>query len=300
MLGGHRHVRDAVLRLSGAAGRRRERPPRSRCSDARSIRAARARRSGCIAFDTLGSTNAEALRARARGRARAALDHGAAADRRARPARPRLGVGARQSLRQPAADRSGAARRALPELSLRRRRSALARCGRRRLRRGLRAALTLKWPNDVLLDGAKLAGILLEAESARTGVAVVIGIGVNCAHHPAGHGLSGDRPRRSRRGGRRRTICSRALVARHDARGSRNGIAARASRRSAPLARRAPRHRRRDRGAAAATASMAGRFETLDAHGPADAAPARRQARSRSRPAKCFRRSQRRGSRPRR
>ncbi len=39
---------------------------------------------------------------------------------------------------------------------------------------------TLKWPNDLLIDGAKLSGILLE----RTGDAVVIGIGVNLAHHP--------------------------------------------------------------------------------------------------------------------
>jgi BirA family transcriptional regulator, biotin operon repressor / biotin---[acetyl-CoA-carboxylase] ligase len=45
--------------------------------------------------------------------------------------------------------------------------------------------LTLKWPNDVLCDGAKLAGILIEGESLPAGVlAVVIGIGVNCAHHP--------------------------------------------------------------------------------------------------------------------
>lgn len=38
----------------------------------------------------------------------------------------------------------------------------------------------LKWPNDLLLDGAKLSGILLE----RADDAVVIGIGVNLAHHP--------------------------------------------------------------------------------------------------------------------
>lgn len=42
------------------------------------------------------------------------------------------------------------------------------------------AVLQLKWPNDLLLDGAKLAGILLE----RAGDAVVIGVGVNLAHHP--------------------------------------------------------------------------------------------------------------------
>lgn len=43
------------------------------------------------------------------------------------------------------------------------------------------SALTLKWPNDLLLGGAKLSGILLE----RAGAHVVVGIGVNVAHHPA-------------------------------------------------------------------------------------------------------------------
>ena len=47
--------------------------------------------------------------------------------------------------------------------------------------------LRLKWPNDVLLDGAKLAGILLEAEALATGrLAVVIGIGVNVVSAPTG------------------------------------------------------------------------------------------------------------------
>ena len=40
----------------------------------------------------------------------------------------------------------------------------------------------LKWPNDLLIHGAKLSGILLE----RAGDAVVIGFGVNLAHHPEG------------------------------------------------------------------------------------------------------------------
>ena len=40
--------------------------------------------------------------------------------------------------------------------------------------------LSLKWPNDLLLGGTKLSGILLE----RAGDWVVIGIGVNVAHHP--------------------------------------------------------------------------------------------------------------------
>ena len=41
-------------------------------------------------------------------------------------------------------------------------------------------ALTIKWPNDLLIAGDKMAGILLE----RVGDAVVVGIGVNCAHAP--------------------------------------------------------------------------------------------------------------------
>jgi BirA family biotin operon repressor/biotin-[acetyl-CoA-carboxylase] ligase len=47
--------------------------------------------------------------------------------------------------------------------------------------------LRLKWPNDVLLDGRKLAGILLEAEVRDEGkVAVAVGIGVNVVSAPAG------------------------------------------------------------------------------------------------------------------
>ena len=43
----------------------------------------------------------------------------------------------------------------------------------------------LKWPNDVLLRGAKLSGILLEAESIAEGrLAVVTGIGVNIVGAP--------------------------------------------------------------------------------------------------------------------
>ncbi len=41
-------------------------------------------------------------------------------------------------------------------------------------------ALMLKWPNDVLLSGRKLAGILLE----RSGHRVVIGFGVNLSSAP--------------------------------------------------------------------------------------------------------------------
>ncbi len=46
----------------------------------------------------------------------------------------------------------------------------------------LKRLLAIKWPNDLLLAGAKLGGILIEAESGISAVAV--GIGVNCASHP--------------------------------------------------------------------------------------------------------------------
>jgi BirA family biotin operon repressor/biotin-[acetyl-CoA-carboxylase] ligase len=44
-----------------------------------------------------------------------------------------------------------------------------------------------KWPNDLLVDGAKIAGILPEAEAAgRLVAALVLGIGVNLASFPDG------------------------------------------------------------------------------------------------------------------
>ncbi|MFY0616868.1 biotin--[acetyl-CoA-carboxylase] ligase [Shimia sp.] len=46
--------------------------------------------------------------------------------------------------------------------------------------------LSLKWPNDVLLNGGKVAGILLESAGMVGGVVshIAIGIGVNLAHAP--------------------------------------------------------------------------------------------------------------------
>ena len=45
------------------------------------------------------------------------------------------------------------------------------------------ARIALKWPNDVLADGKKLAGILLETANGPS-PALAIGIGVNLAHFP--------------------------------------------------------------------------------------------------------------------
>ena len=48
------------------------------------------------------------------------------------------------------------------------------------------AALTLKWPNDLLLDDAKLAGVLIDSAASTSGTLdwLVIGIGVNLASAP--------------------------------------------------------------------------------------------------------------------
>lgn len=43
----------------------------------------------------------------------------------------------------------------------------------------------LKWPNDVLVNGAKISGILCEVLSASP-LAIAIGCGINVAHAPAG------------------------------------------------------------------------------------------------------------------
>ncbi len=45
--------------------------------------------------------------------------------------------------------------------------------------------IALKWPNDLLVDGAKISGILAESQPLPDGrQAVVLGIGVNVNHHP--------------------------------------------------------------------------------------------------------------------
>lgn len=44
--------------------------------------------------------------------------------------------------------------------------------------------LKIKWPNDVLYNGRKLCGILVQSESLDDGLGIVIGIGVNVAEAP--------------------------------------------------------------------------------------------------------------------
>ena len=59
---------------------------------------------------------------------------------------------------------------------------------------GQRLAAGLKWPNDVMVDGRKLAGILCEVEPAAGGdhrVAVALGVGVNLRVDSFEDGLQG-------------------------------------------------------------------------------------------------------------
>jgi len=52
--------------------------------------------------------------------------------------------------------------------------------------RGADAEFYLKWPNDVLAGREKLAGILLEAETVGDGLSVAVGMGVNVFASPEG------------------------------------------------------------------------------------------------------------------
>ena len=60
---------------------------------------------------------------------------------------------------------------------------------------GTAPRLRLKWPNDLLVEGAKVSGILLESANvpvaagsgvASSGIAIVMGFGLNLTSHPAG------------------------------------------------------------------------------------------------------------------
>jgi BirA family biotin operon repressor/biotin-[acetyl-CoA-carboxylase] ligase len=46
--------------------------------------------------------------------------------------------------------------------------------------------LSVKWPNDLWIDGAKAGGLLCEAVGNRAGSFIVLGLGLNCSSAPEG------------------------------------------------------------------------------------------------------------------
>lgn len=49
---------------------------------------------------------------------------------------------------------------------------------------GLEGRVKVKWPNDILLDGRKICGILLETANAAGRTFIIAGFGLNCRHAP--------------------------------------------------------------------------------------------------------------------
>ena len=134
-----------------------------------------------IRHDELDSTNSEARRLAEAGEARAGLDHRRRARRRAAAAGAGSGT-AGTAISPPLCCCVPMRRRPMSaQLSFV---AALA-AADMAAHFAPHAAITVKWPNDVLADGTKLAGILLEAgRTDRRWLA--IGIGVNLASHPEG------------------------------------------------------------------------------------------------------------------
>lgn len=148
-------------------------------------------------YDTIGSTNSEALEAAAAGDPGgiwfAALQQTAGRGRRGRQWINPHGNLAATLLIVPDSDPTSAATLGfVAGVSLNRALSAILPGGMVKI--GIDGAdvagggrIALKWPNDVLADGAKLAGILLEANKLPAGrQAIAIGIGVNVVAAPEG------------------------------------------------------------------------------------------------------------------
>ena len=147
---------------------------------------------GLAAFDQIGSTNAEAM-SRARAGERGPMWFATTEQTAGRGRRQRAWIAPRGNLASSilevmdvspgvAATLGFAAglslESALQRLSIE---ANLRRAGAEPLR------YALKWPNDVMADGQKLAGILLEAEAvAGNRLAVVVGIGTNVIAAPDG------------------------------------------------------------------------------------------------------------------
>jgi BirA family transcriptional regulator, biotin operon repressor / biotin---[acetyl-CoA-carboxylase] ligase len=134
-----------------------------------------------LSFDTLGSTNAEAL-VRARAGERGPLWITAKAQNAGRGRRGNTWVSPAGNLYATLLLSEPSPQAAAPQLSFVAAlalHDALCECAPQ-----LGPALKVKWPNDLLLGPAKIAGILIEGE-CEPAFAVAAGIGVNCVSHPA-------------------------------------------------------------------------------------------------------------------
>src|SRR5262245_48618831 len=133
-----------------------------------------------VNYDTLGSTNAEAL-ALARAGERGPLWISARTQsagrgrRRTRWVSPAGNLDATLLLSQPSPPAQAPQLSFVAALAVH---DAVAVCAPQ-----VGPGLKVKWPNDLLVEKAKVAGILIEGES-EPAFAVAIGIGVNCATHP--------------------------------------------------------------------------------------------------------------------
>ena len=134
-----------------------------------------------IAYETLGSTNAEAL-ALARAGERGPLWITARSQSAGRGRRgsqwvsPPGNLYATLLLTEPSPPEQAPQISFVAALALH---DAVAACAPQ-----LGPVLKVKWPNDLLSGPAKVAGILIEGESDPV-FAVAVGIGVNCATHPS-------------------------------------------------------------------------------------------------------------------
>ena len=173
-------VQHPVLPLSGTAGRRSERcRPFAVLMQLHSAAAVAGYR--LAAHETLESTNAEALRL-ARGGERGPLWIVARQQTAGRGRRGSEWISPPGNLHATLLLVDPAPAECAPELSFV---AALAlHDAIVELAPSLRSDLSLKWPNDMLHGGGKLAGILIEGERPARELAVAIGIGVNCRHHP--------------------------------------------------------------------------------------------------------------------
>ena len=297
------HRQDHVFRRAGAGVRPRRRAPRASCSalstallilgvfapapltDAAMAAAQVAVLRRPIAQSSRGASRSQGWRVerfdsarqhqrrgaapRARRRSRPALDRRRRADGGARPARPRLALAA-PAISTPARCCSIPARwRIAPQLGF----VAGVALRARRSRISAARGVALKWPNDLVAGGAKLAGILLEGWSLGGGA-----LAVRRRHrrqsapsHPDGSRLS------------RRPISPRCWAAR-----SACGEFARAARRAlrrarSPPSRAAPALRRSARNGSTAPPGSASRCAR-----PRRAARARACSRASTRAAVCF------------